>query len=235
MTAARSSRSTRRGSTLLAVVCCAPALLAFVACPAPALYPRRELGSVAVEAEASPAPSPAPSSSVALVKVNDENSITTAGVLAGVAGLLVGGIWVGGALFAASSFVARKKDDDLANALKGISASGLEAVNYVDYLNQKYEVTSGVGSALSNAVKSAGSSTGSGEASNSVAGFVDSTAEAISSFDTEVGIKDTLGGLLTAGGELASQAVGKVVELNEQYRVTDQIKEKIDEQLEKAK
>jgi len=224
---------------LLAVACGAPALLAFVTCPAPALHPRSELSNVAVEAEASSAPSPASSSSVALVKVNEENSITTAGVLAGVAGLLVGGVWFGGALFAASSFVARKKDDDIANALKGISATGLEAVNYVDYLNQKYEVTSGVGSALGNAMKSAGSSagssTGSGEASNSVAGFVDSTSEAISSFDKEIGIKDTLGGLLTAGSELASQAVGKVVELNEQYRVTDQIKEKIDEQLEKAK
>jgi hypothetical protein len=209
-------------------------LVAFVSCPGPSLQPRRELSRVVIEAEPSAAPSPAPSSSVSLVKINEENSATTAGVLAGVAGLLVGGVWVGGALFAASSYVARKKDDDLANALKGISASGLEAVNYVDYLNTKYEVTSGVGSALGNALKSAGSSTG-GEGSNSVTGFLDSAGESISSFDKEVGFKDTLGGLLTAGGELASQAVGKVIDLNQQYRVTDQIKEKIDEQLDKAK
>ena len=51
----------------------------------------------------------------------------------------------------------------------------------------------------------------------------------------DVGIKDTLGSLVLAGTDLASQLAGKVVELNDQYKVTDQIKAKIEESMEKAR
>jgi len=199
--------------------------LAFTGSTAPGT--RLERSGVVLEAEAS-APAPAPSSSVALVKVTEENTITTAGVLGGVAGLLLGGVWVGGLTFAAVSYAARRKDDDVAAALKGISSGGLEALNYVDYLNAKYKVTEGVGSSLSDAIAKA-------DSQGSVKSSLDSVGDAISSFDKEVNIKDTLGGILTAGGDLASQAVNKVVELNEQYKITDQIKEKVDEAVASAK
>ncbi|CAE8646425.1 unnamed protein product, partial [Polarella glacialis] len=140
-----------RSAALLAVALGVPALLTFTAGPAPVARPRFERGLVALEAEAQAEPAEK-TSSMALVKVNEENSVTTAGVLGGLVGLFVGGVWVGGALFAASSYLARKKDDDLAAGLKGIAAGGLEALNYVDYLNVKYEVTDQVGSALSNAL-----------------------------------------------------------------------------------
>jgi len=168
------------------------------------------------------------------VKVTEENAITTAGVLGGLVGLFIGGVWVGGALFAASSYLAKKKDDDLSAGLKGIASGSLEVLNYVDYLNVKYKVTDQVGSALSDALGSA-KSTDSKETSDSVSGFLDTVGTAIKNFDKDVGIKDSVGNILTAGADLASQAVAKVVELNEQYKVTDQLKEKIDEAIKEAK
>mmetsp|Transcript_5501 Transcript_5501/g.12974 ORF Transcript_5501/g.12974 Transcript_5501/m.12974 type:complete len:219 (-) Transcript_5501:133-789(-) len=170
------------------------------------------------------------SSSVALVKVTKENSIATAGVLGGVAGLLLGGFWIGAAGFVATSYLAKKEDSDVASVLKGVSGASLEAINFVDYLNSKYDVTSKVGSALNEALEK-----GDSETTSSVKGSLDTVGEAITSFDKDVGIKDTLGSLILSGTDLADQLAKKVVELNDQYKVTDQLKAKIDESLESSK
>eukprot|EP00439_Symbiodinium_sp_Y106_P025517 s2102_g3.t1 len=170
------------------------------------------------------------SSSVALVKVTKENSIATAGVLGGVAGLLLGGFWIGAAGFVATSYLAKKEDSDVASVLKGVSGASLEAINFVDYLNSKYDVTSKVGSALNEALEK-----GDSETTSSVKGSLDTVGEAITSFDKDVGIKDTLGSLILSGTDLADQLAKKVVELNDQYKVTDQIKAKIDASLETSK
>merc|ERR1719480_302194 len=93
------------------------------------------------------------SETVALVKVTDENKVTTASLLGGAAGILLGGVWVGGALFAATSYLARKEDDDLSRALKGVASSGLQVLNFGSYLNDKYAVTGQIGGALSGVIK----------------------------------------------------------------------------------
>eukprot|EP00931_Biecheleriopsis_adriatica_P005720 TRINITY_DN1071_c1_g1_i2.p1 TRINITY_DN1071_c1_g1~~TRINITY_DN1071_c1_g1_i2.p1 ORF type:complete len:219 (+),score=59.19 TRINITY_DN1071_c1_g1_i2:136-792(+) len=203
----------RRGSVLLAVAAfSAPALLAFSGSPGPVLRPRFERSLVTTQAEGS---SGSGSSSVALVKVNEANSITTAGLLGGVAGFLFGGVWIAGVGFVASSYLARKKDDDIATILKGVSAGGLSVLNYIDSLNSEYQVTAKVGSALSDALESDGSNPAK------------SLSDAVAAFDQDVGIKDTLGNVFTATGELAAQAVDKAIELNEEYKILDQIQEKI--------
>lgn len=206
-------------------------LLAMLAVPTcfTGVVPSRTRGTTAVRAEA--ASSSSSSSSTALVKVTPENSIATAGVLGGVTGLLLGGFWIGAAGFVATSYLAKKEESDVATVLKGVSSASLEALNYVDYLNKKYEVTNKVGSALNDALDANADK----ESTSSVKTTLNSVGDAIDSFDKDVGIKDTLGGLLLAGTDLANQLAKKVVELNSEYKVTDQIKAKIDESLEKAK
>jgi len=183
---------------------------------------------MAEEAEAA-APAPAPSPSVALVKVTEESAITTAGVLGGVVGLLLGGVWVGGALFATTSYLAKREDDDIAKAFKGVASSGLEALNFGAYLNDKYEVTGSLGSAITNAVDSAKQNESTKESVTTVTSALDGVKEAIDTFDKDVGIKDTFGTILTSGTDLAFQAVDKVIKLNEEYKVTDKIVEKFEE------
>jgi len=191
----------------------------------------RGASSVRVPMRAESAAAPSPSPSVALVKVTEENTITNVGVLGGVVGLLVGGVWVGGALFAAGSYFARK-DTDVAKALKGISAGSLEALNFASYVNDKYTVTDKIGSALTDAAETA--KVENKETAAPVIGFLESAKKAVESVDKDIGIKDTLGSLLSSASDLASQAVDKAVELNGQYKITDQIKEKIDEAVKKA-
>eukprot|EP00437_Effrenium_voratum_P014194 CAMPEP_0181442248 /NCGR_PEP_ID=MMETSP1110-20121109/23930_1 /TAXON_ID=174948 /ORGANISM="Symbiodinium sp., Strain CCMP421" /LENGTH=219 /DNA_ID=CAMNT_0023566167 /DNA_START=64 /DNA_END=723 /DNA_ORIENTATION=+ len=210
---------TARAALLLALV--VPATLCFTGALAPTQ------GRTARPAEAAASSS---GSSVALVKVTKENSIATAGVLGGVTGLLLGGFWIGAAGFVATSYLAKKEDSDVASVLKGVSSASLEALNFVDYLNSKYDVTTKVGSALNEALEK-----GDSETTSSVKGSLDTVGDAINSFDKDVGIKDTLGSLILSGTDLASQLATKVVELNDQYKVTDQIKSKIDESLETSK
>lgn len=186
----------------------------------------------AEEAAATPAPAPAPSPSpsVALVKVTEENKVATASVLGGLAGLLLGGVWVGAGLFAAGAYVSRREDSDASKALKGIASGSLEVVNFGAYLNDKFAVTDKLGSAISEAVGSAKASSGSSsESLDSVTGVFQGAVDAFKAADEDIDFKTTLGTLVTSASDLASQAVEKVVEVNDTYKITDQIKEKIDE------
>lgn len=218
----------RSGARLVAgavLLCAAISAPAFVGPSASNVALR---GRVAVHAEAEA------KESVALVKITEESSKTTASVLGGVLGLLIGGIWVGGTLFTISSYLARKEDNDISKALKGVAAGSLEALNFTDYLNNKYTVTDKVGSALSDALEKqkAGSNA---QAAESVGSFLDAAGKAISDADKDIGLKSTLGNLVTSASDLAFQALDKAVELNDQYKITDQIKEKIDAQIDGAK
>jgi len=174
----------------------------------------------AKEAAPAPAPAPASSSSVALVKITEENQVTTASILPGLAGLLLlKSVWIGAGLFAAGAYIARQKDSDIGAGLKGIAGSSLEVLNFGAYVNDKYEVTGKVGNAFSeqvNKTKKEGSS-----------GPLDGITTAYAEFDKEVGIKDTLGSFLITSSDLAAKAVDKAMELNEQYKITDQISEKV--------
>mmetsp|Transcript_148871 Transcript_148871/g.387114 ORF Transcript_148871/g.387114 Transcript_148871/m.387114 type:complete len:249 (-) Transcript_148871:146-892(-) len=189
---------------------------------------------VARHAEGAGAPSPSPS--VALVKVTEESKVTTASLLGGLAGLLVGGVWVGAGLFAAGSYLARKEDSDLSKALKGVASGGLEVLNFGAYLNDKYAVTDKLGSAISEAVDSATEASGSSkDSADSASGFFKGLADAVRAADEDIDFKGTFGTLTTSASDLANQAVEKAVQVNEQYKITDQIKEKIDEATEGAK
>eukprot|EP00418_Pyrodinium_bahamense_P069118 CAMPEP_0179086266 /NCGR_PEP_ID=MMETSP0796-20121207/39120_1 /TAXON_ID=73915 /ORGANISM="Pyrodinium bahamense, Strain pbaha01" /LENGTH=246 /DNA_ID=CAMNT_0020783729 /DNA_START=66 /DNA_END=806 /DNA_ORIENTATION=- len=170
-------------------------------------------------------PEEAPAS---LVKITEESKITTVSILGGLVGLLVGGFWVGAASFVASSYFARR-DDDVADALKGIASGGLEALNFGSNINEKYQVTDKVGDAVSGAVESAKKNADTREAISSLEGVVGNVTGAVESVDRDIGIRDTLGSLVTSASEAANKGVEKVVELNDEYKVTDQLSQKIQE------
>lgn len=160
--------------------------------------------------------------SVALVKITEENTMTTASVLGGFAGLWLGGFWLGVGAFAAAAYFARSKDDEVSSALKGTSKAGLEALNFVAAVNDKYEITDKLGSAFYDAAQKV-------DSQGSVKSALDNLGDTIRSVDEEIRFKDTLGSAATSASEIASQAVTKVTEYNDQLKITDKIKEKIDE------
>jgi len=166
--------------------------------------------------------------SVALVKITPETQMTTASVLGGFAGLLVGGVWIGAAAFAASSYLARNQDDDVSKALKGIAGGSLEALNFGGYLNGKYTVTDKIGESFKKAIDD-GKKGDSAETVSSISSALDTIGDAITGLDKDIGIKNTLGSLATSASELAFQAVSKAIEVEKEYKIFDQIKAKIDE------
>mmetsp|Transcript_3060 Transcript_3060/g.6879 ORF Transcript_3060/g.6879 Transcript_3060/m.6879 type:complete len:247 (+) Transcript_3060:98-838(+) len=239
MVAARVTRNSRRATSvlpLIALLCSMPLMVgqsgSFVA---PRSSPRQPT-RVAMLAEGSapptpPAPAPAPAGeSVALVKVDDESMTTTAGLLGGLAGLLVGGVWVGGALFAVTSYLAKKEGSDISTGLKGISKGVLEGLNFSNYVNDKYSVTSQVGSALSGAIDK----NVKPEDKKNLDSTISTVSSSIDSFDKEVDIKKTFGTLAVGAADLAFQAVEKAIEFNEKNKVTDKIADKIKELASKA-
>jgi len=161
-------------------------------------------------------------SSVSIVKMTEENKMTTASVLGGVLGLLLGGVWVGAATFAASSYLSRREDDDFSKALKGVAAGGLEVLNFGGYVNEKYAVTGQIGSAIENALGD--------DAKKSLRNVV----ESVEAVDKDVGFKETFGSLCTNASELATKAVTKAVEVNEEYKISEQIVDKVKEATQSA-
>lgn len=187
--------------------------------------------AVVVHAEpAAPAPAPSPGSSVALVKVSEENKLTTASVVGGLAGLWFGGLWLGAGVFAATTFLTRSdKDSDVSKAVQGIAGAGLEVLNFAAGLNAKYEITGSVGTALTDALENAKTNPDTKVVAEPVSNLLQGVGDAIGSVDQDVGIKDTLGSIATSASELAYTATSTVAELNDKYKVTDKIKEKVDE------
>jgi len=188
--------------------------------------PKALRGHVAALAAAEKDDAPKDSgASSALVAVTEDTKITAASVLGGVAGLLVGGVWIGAALFAATAFVARQ-DNDASKALKGTAGGALEALNFGSYLNDRYDVTGKVGGAITDAVEK----TDSKDAKNLLATVKQTASDA----DKELNLKSTAGSFVTSASDLAAQVVGKATELNEKYQITDQIGSKISQQVSKV-
>jgi len=165
----------------------------------------------------------------ASVKLTDENVKTSASVLGGVFGLLVGGVWVGAILFFAASFLARREEDNITKTINDVARTALEAINSVGDLNEQYQVTDQVGSFLSDAVQSAKENPSTKDAATAVTGVIDKAVDYVSNFDKEVDIKGTAGSLIISGSNAAADAVDKLAELAKEYKVTDAVGKKIDE------
>lgn len=190
---------------------------------------------VAVVSHAEAAPSPAPSSSVALVKVTEDSKLTTASLLGGAAGLWLGGLWVGLGAFAAASYLSRSdKDSDVSKALTSVSGAGLDAVNFAAGLEAKYEVTGKLSGAINDTIESAKSKPEQKEAAEAVSGFFSTAGDVLNSIDEEVQLKSTLGNIANFASEIAFTATTTIADLNDKYKVTDQVKEKINELTKKS-
>merc|ERR1712187_1087164 len=98
----------------------------------------------------------------------------------------------------------------------------------------KYEVTGKVSSSVGSVVEKAKTTESTKQVATTVSSAVDSVTRAIENVDKDVGIKDSVGTVLTSGSELAAKAVEKVIDLNAEYKVTNQIVDKITEATKKA-
>mmetsp|Transcript_100279 Transcript_100279/g.272659 ORF Transcript_100279/g.272659 Transcript_100279/m.272659 type:complete len:231 (+) Transcript_100279:89-781(+) len=153
------------------------------------------------------------------VAINEDNTAAMASLIGGITGALVGGPVLGVLLFAGSAFLVRQgADNDAATALKGVAAKGLETLNFIGGVDQKYEVTRKVGKSVGEQVDKVKAS------SPEAAEIIDKVGGAIEKVDKEVNIKSSLSNVVTSGSSLAKDIVDKAIETNEKYGISDKIK-----------
>mmetsp|Transcript_52911 Transcript_52911/g.97900 ORF Transcript_52911/g.97900 Transcript_52911/m.97900 type:complete len:237 (-) Transcript_52911:61-771(-) len=186
-------------------------------------------GSVGRQAEAGGAP-PKKESAGPLVKIDEANVKATGNVLAGLAGLLVGGLWLGVGLFAVASYAGRK-EDDVGKAIRGVSQTALEALNFTANMDSKYKVTDNLGKSVSSAVEKNVKS----EDKATLDSAVNTVSGSVADLDKEVGIKATLGSIVLTATDLSAQAVEKLLDFNEKNKVTDKLAEQASNLASKAK
>ncbi|CAM9903768.1 unnamed protein product [Ectocarpus sp. 13 AM-2016] len=168
------------------------------------------------------------------VAVNTENTEFSAGVLGGLAGFFVGGPVLAAVLAVAANY-GSKQENEAGVAVRGVSANAIEAFNFLTTLNSKYDVTGKAGAQLDKAVTELKSNGEAGDTIEKVEKTVkDLTSQATklsSEYDLPAKAKQALG----VAGELADTAIVKGIELEQEYKVTDKVKDSIKKSINSAK
>jgi chromosome segregation ATPase len=171
----------------------------------------------------------------ALVPIKEETVEFTAGLLGGVAGLLIGGPFLGCVLAAVTNY-ASKSEGDVGEVVQSISKAGLQIFNYLANLNNKYEVLDKAQGSLEQSLeKLKNQDTVDKETVSKVEKALAGTKDKLKEINDEY---DVVGGSLTALGvlgELVEKAVDKAKEVNSEYKLTDKALTSAKQAVEKAK
>lgn len=175
-----------------------------------------------------------PTEKAYLVPVKEETIEFTAGILGGAAGLVVGGPVLGAIGAAASNYVS-KNNGDVNDVVKAVSKTSIEIYNYLSKLDAKYEILTNTQASLTEALEKLKASQSDPATIEKVEAALASTTSKIKEINDEydvVGAGTTALGVL---GDFIDQAVEKVGELNEEYKLTDKAIESLKAAVEKAK
>mmetsp|Transcript_18014 Transcript_18014/g.39296 ORF Transcript_18014/g.39296 Transcript_18014/m.39296 type:complete len:222 (+) Transcript_18014:115-780(+) len=170
-----------------------------------------------------------------IVAIKEETVEFTAGLIGGVAGLVVAGP-VGGAVGAAVANYVSKGDNEVGEIVGAVSKSALEVYNYLATLDSKYEVLASAQSSLEGALdKLKAQEKIDPAAIEKVEAALASTKSKIEEVNDEY---DLVGSGVTAlgvVGDLVEKTVAKIGELNEEYQLTDKAKTALSSAVDKAK
>jgi hypothetical protein len=183
----------------------------------------------------SPSPSPSPSPGGKLVPIKEETVEFTAGILGGLAGLALGGPWLGAIGAALGNYVS-KSENDVSDVVNAVSKSSIQVYNYLTTLDSKYELLDKAKNSLESALDKLKSQGNVDPATvEKVESALKSTKDKIVEVNDEY---DLVGAGMTAlgvVGDLVEKAVVKAGELNEEYKLTDKALESLTASVEKAK
>lgn len=170
-----------------------------------------------------------------LVAIKEETVEFTAGLIGGVAGLVVGGPVLGAVGAAAANYIS-KGEDEAGEIVGAVSKSTLEVYNYLLTLDNKYEVLASAQSSLEGALDKLKSQDKVDPAAvEKVESALASTKAKIEEVNDEY---DLVGSGMTAlgvVGDLVEKTIKKVGELNEEYQLTDKAKTALSGAVDKAK
>lgn len=170
-----------------------------------------------------------------LVPIKEETVEFTAGILGGVAGLLIGGP-VLGAIGAAIANFASKNEAEVGEVVSAVSKTSIETYNYLTKLDTKYEVLTKAKTSLEEALEKVKSGeNANAETIEKVEKALASTTSKLKEINDEY---DLVGAGVTAlgvCGDLVEKALKKAGELNEEYKLTDKALGSVKTAVEQAK
>lgn len=170
----------------------------------------------------------------ALVVVEKENIEVFSGIAGLVAGSIVGGPFLGVILALGANFIS-KQDSDAGEAARGIGKTSLEVFNYGAKIFTKYGVGEKIGEATDSALNKLKEYDGEGQVVTKIESTLKATGEKISDLDKQYDLKAKTGEVLKKASSLNSEAINKAAELEKEYKLTDKVKQSIDEAVKKAK
>merc|ERR1719281_88605 len=158
-----------------------------------------------------------------LVPVNEDSIKTSSAVTAGGAGFLVGGP-VFGAITAAAGNYAAKQDSEVGEVVRGVGKVSLDVYNFLLKINGKYDLTDKAGAQLKDQLNKLKA----GSSGETIAKVEDALGKATSKFaelDKEYDLVEKGKQALGYAGDLSD----KGIELNAEYKLTDQVVAKVTE------
>mmetsp|Transcript_9953 Transcript_9953/g.30149 ORF Transcript_9953/g.30149 Transcript_9953/m.30149 type:complete len:255 (-) Transcript_9953:113-877(-) len=170
--------------------------------------------------------------STALVPVNEDTIRTSSAVTAGGAGLVLGGpvlAIVGSVL---GNYVS-KQEGEVGEVVRGVGKVSLDVYNFLLKLNGKYDVSDKAGAAIKEQLEKL-KSTESGSTIGKVETALETATSKFAELDKEYDLVEKSKQAIGYAGDLSVKAIDKGLELNTEYKITDQITAKVTEASSKA-
>jgi len=166
-----------------------------------------------------------------LVPLDKENISNAATATGGILGFVLGGPVLAAILAAVTNYVS-KKDGDSGDALRGVGKTVVESYNYINTLNEKYEITGKVTATVDETVSKYESES---EIVGKVKSAVSTATEKFDDLNKEFDLVDKGKQVLKAAGTFSDAALDKLLELNQKYDFVSSAKRAASSAVEKAK
>lgn len=160
-------------------------------------------------------------SAVSLIPLTEKNVEFTAGIVGGVAGLAVGGPWMGVLVSAAANYASRQQGI-ATEIVQDISKASLQLINYMAFINAKYEILTNTQSALENALERLKEAdVVDTEAVHKVERALENTRNALLEVAQEYDLAGSAVSAFNSLGNLIETTVQAAVLFNADYRLMD--------------
>jgi len=172
------------------------------------------------------------STAITQYELNEDSIQFGAGAVGFLAGAVVGGPVLGAVAGTAANY-ASKKDNEFAEALKGSSEAFIRTLNYVFRLDGKYTLLKKAQGSLADSWSKLKSNSSDPSTLEKVETAYNDVTKKLQDVDNEFDLVAQGMKALDAYGEFADKAINRAIELNADYKLSDQALEKIKGALDK--
>ena len=161
-------------------------------------------------------------SSRRLVVMNEASVEFTAGVVGGVAGLVLGGPLGAVAMATVANYMSRQEGDEMSRVVRSVSQTAIEVYNYVVKMDAKHNLMNKSKASLEGALQKLKQSEG-GEVLDKVEHVVGGTVGQVVKMSEELDLWSDTMGILGVVGDIVEKTVHTVGKLGDEFKVFDRL------------